>query len=692
MPNLSTHEMQRRPSWLQIVKNTVDQYDDPIHGVQKDAIQNGKDAIPLIGRKKDDTLKEDYVKKNWKFSFELKEIMLHEGGLTRVLMMTDFGTTGLIGNRRVEDFNSNEEIPLEEKWARFESYAVANEGGQTGGSRGQGKFVFVWASNEKKIIYDTRTIKGKYRVGYTTVSTGQSPVFAWDGKDGEEWIRKECGIEPIHSDGVSGTRIIIIDPNNDLVSRIKSGIFLENIQETWWPFIRDFSAHIEVIVDGVASVAVVPEIINKIYSDKDNDDIKHWNKNDLKFKFGQWKGSEYTIKELRIASIKSGNVPEDYKGIAIFRGGMKVQTVQPLYGYEFEDRITGYVLSDYKIDEKLREIEKPSHYEFNNSGIWKKLESVIKEQTKKFGFEKLGIGITSSINNEEKRQASISKALQIFRFISKDWPLDIGGIGVINKPHKPTKPVLIKNRYVSIKDFIFPNPANLAKLDWDQTISGWWLEVGNYKSPNIDLQLESWVSSPSGEILFGIVNERISLKPDSVVSYKGNKSGFEILASKDIFSGSGKYQLHAKITDLKTKNVVDEIGRFFWIDMEPPFKGPFEILPASFSQVLQDQIEIEWKLEYREDGKTLFYNTDHPSFITASQQGSEDIFLGELAGMAGIQLLIENVDTLNPDEARLQKLPFDYDVLFGRDATTRYLETIKMRDRIRHKILSNYLE
>lgn len=561
MPNPSGHEMQRRPNWLQIVTNTVDQYDDPIHGVQKDAIQNGKDAIPSVGRKKDDTLKGDYVKKNWKFSFELKEIVLRKEGLVKVLIMTDFGTTGLTGKRRVEDFDADEEIPLKEKWARFESYAMPNEGGQTLGSRGQGKFVFVWASKRKKIIYDTRTINGKYRVGYTTVKVGQSPVYAWDGEEGEKWIREECGIEPVHLNGASGTRIIIVDPNEELVSRVKSGLFLDNIQETWWPFIRDFGAHIEVIVAGVTSIATVPDLIKNLKGDKDDVNIKHWNRDNFKFRFGQWRGKEYAIKELRIASIEKGNLPDAYRGIAIFRGGMKIQAVQPLYGYEFESRIIGYILLDSKCDEKLREVEKPNHYEFNNLGIWKKLEAIIKEEAKKFGVEKLGIGITNPTNPGEQRQAVVSKALQIFRFISKDWPLNIvgttGGGGGGNGNGGS-----IKYRYVAIKNLVFPNPANVAQLDWDQVLSGWWLEVGNRKSPKIDLQLECWVSSSSSN-LFKIINKKISLKTGSVVSCNGSGSGFSFSAGKDVFPGAGKYQLWARISNLETKKIIDEVVRFF---------------------------------------------------------------------------------------------------------------------------------
>jgi len=691
MPNTSSNEMQRRANWLQIVQNTVDQYDDPIHGVQKDAIQNGKDAILPSGRKKDGTLKKDYVKNNWKFSFELGEIKPRGKTPVKALIMTDFGTTGLMGDKRVADFGPDEEIPLEERWARFESYAMANEGGQTLGARGQGKFVFVAASNEKKIIYDTRTADGKYRAGYTTVTVGTSPVYAWNGKEGERWIRDEVGLTPVHSKGGSGTRIIIVDPKEELIVRLKSGAFLEHIRETWWPFIRDFDAHIEVTVDGVTSIASVPDLIKKISNGRDSADAKFWNKDGLEFKFGQWAGRKYKIKEFRIASITAGNLPEAYRGIAVFRGCMKVQAVQPLYGYDFEGRITGYVILDSNGDEKLREVEKPSHYEFNNSGIWKKIETIIKEQAQRFGAEKLGIGVTGPVNPEERRQASVSKALQIFRFLSKDWPLELTGGGGSGTGGGGGGG-LIKNRYVSIKDFVFPNPANVARFDWGQAASGWWLEVSNRKSPGIDILLECWVSTPSNK-LFEVANEKMSLASDSVASLKNGESGFSFPISKDIFPAVGEYQLRARISDIKTKKIIDEVTRRFWVQTDPPLRAPFDMQPAAFSTIetLSNEVDLEWKLEFREDGNIVWYNIDHPSFIAASRQNEDSIFLGELAGMAGMQLVIRNINTMSAEEANSKKLPFKYDVLFGNDPEARYLETIKMRDRIRHKILSNYL-
>jgi len=669
----------------------MDQYDDSVHGVQKDAIQNGIDAVPPNKKNRDGTIGADYLKDKWRFVFELTEIYPPGGRSIEVLTMTDYGTTGLIGEKRVGDFeNSDEEIPRDEKWARFESYAVANIGAQTLGARGQGKFVFIGSSKKSEMVYDTRKITGGYRVGRTTVTRTTSPVEARDELEGEKWIMDQYGIEPVHSDGNTGTRIIIIDPSEELKERVRSGKFLSHICETWWPLIKYYDAKIEVIVDGVRSVATVPDEIEIFKSTIDSEKIKFWIKDGLQFNFGSAR-EIYTIKEFRIASIEAG-VPEEFRGIAVFRGNMKVKSVQVNFGLEFETRITGYVILEAKGDEKLREIEMPNHYEFRPTGIWKKLETAIKEQAQSFGANKLGIGISASANSQEKRSATISRALQIFKFLSKDWPIDLASHGIINPPIINPPPTSIKLRYVSIKNIVFPNPGNVARLDWGQKLSDWWIEIGNKKSSKIKIKLECWISSSSSKLL-DIIDHEVLLHSQSTVTKKGEDDcGYEFPVNKELFADAGKYQLHARITDLSNKVIIDEVVRSFWVEADPPLQAPFEIQPLSFQQQIPDDVELEWKMDFRDNGYTVYYNTDHPSFSQASELGADSLYIGEVASMAGLQLVIRNVSGPDkPDEKILKKLPFKYDDMFGDDAEKRYLETMKVRQVIRHKIYSNFV-
>ena len=115
-----TDGRQRPVDYINNCRNIADSYPAGIaHGIQKDAIQNGLDAV--VG------------KKPLKFTFELVETP--QG---RFLTMTDAHTSGLTGAvREPEDY---EKLGPEDHWARFESFAFTKEDRvSSSSSQGQNK-------------------------------------------------------------------------------------------------------------------------------------------------------------------------------------------------------------------------------------------------------------------------------------------------------------------------------------------------------------------------------------------------------------------------------------------------------------------------------------------------------------------------------------------------------------------------
>jgi hypothetical protein len=151
-------------NWPADIKAVVDgyrAYTYIAHAVQKDAIQNGWSAR---------TNKKGL---NWTFTFELKETPD-----PKYLLMTDTGTTGLTG-RVLKPEEYELDLPAEEKWGRFEGVAFTQpRSDRTLGSRGRGKFIFVGASKQNTILYDTLRNDGTYRFGFRSVTKTESPVFA----------------------------------------------------------------------------------------------------------------------------------------------------------------------------------------------------------------------------------------------------------------------------------------------------------------------------------------------------------------------------------------------------------------------------------------------------------------------------------------------------------------------------------
>jgi len=160
-------------NWPNEIQEILDGYYDKratlSHAVQKDAIQNGWDAR-LIKKGKNQG-------KNWKFTFELIE----NPDLT-LLVMTDEGTSGLTGKVFTTD-QMDQDFPREERWVRFENLAFKNDKDKDRellGSRGRGKFVFVGASENLSIFYDTLRNDGTYRWGTRYAKGAKCPIKAID--------------------------------------------------------------------------------------------------------------------------------------------------------------------------------------------------------------------------------------------------------------------------------------------------------------------------------------------------------------------------------------------------------------------------------------------------------------------------------------------------------------------------------
>lgn len=217
-------------NWPEDVRAIVDGYRAHTtipHAVQKDAIQNAWSA------------KNNNKGRGWSFTFELIEVRDRN-----FLVMTDEGTTGLTG-RVLTPEEYEMDLPREERWGRFEGVAFTQPREErTLGSRGRGKFIFVGASKEYTILYDTLRDDGIYRFGFRTVTRTESPLHAVDGQDGKRMLSEITGglIAPLSS---VGTRVVIVDPVDELIEDIKNGNFLRCISETWWEIILKYNTNVK---------------------------------------------------------------------------------------------------------------------------------------------------------------------------------------------------------------------------------------------------------------------------------------------------------------------------------------------------------------------------------------------------------------------------------------------------------------
>jgi len=333
-------------NWPEDVRAIVDGYRAHTiisHAVQKDAIQNAWSA------------RKNRKGRGWSFTFELMEAKDR-----KFLLMTDEGTTGLTG-RVLAPEEYEMDLPGEERWGRFEGVAfIQPREERTLGSRGRGKFIFVGASKEHTILYDTLRDDGTYRFGFRTVIKTESPVAAYDGEEGKQKLREMTGnlIEPL---SFMGTRVIIVSPVDELVEDIKREHFLRYIGETWWEIILKYKATIKVKTSGREQTASIPKEFD--LKDEDSRKFKVWVKKNQRIAAGF---REIRIKNLHIVYNADGSVPEDMRGVAFQRDGMKICVIEIRYmGREIAERLYGYINFDPDTEEVLLEDEGIEHYSYD---------------------------------------------------------------------------------------------------------------------------------------------------------------------------------------------------------------------------------------------------------------------------------------------------------------------------------------
>ena len=313
------------------------------HAFQKDVIQNAVGARPSnswIG---------------WRCEIKVVEAKPFSGPC-RVVVISDYGTTGLRGNNY-----SNEEIieksnnqflsnHPEENLGRISS--VSNSGGNKmgGGLFGVGKTLYSIASNENTCTYYFESVSAEgYRASRN--QCGLLPDKAYEGDEAKKWWRQYVGLVPRED---VGTTFVIVDPTDEIVSAIESGEMLQDVEETWWRIIPKCSGENEgIFVNGQkASIPLqyrsdfpgsqfADDHDKPIYADQDN----------------QYRITKYGF------HLVSEELPENLQGFSYYRKGMKICKIDiDRVPDKYRKRFYGYVEVDESWEEELKRLESETHY------------------------------------------------------------------------------------------------------------------------------------------------------------------------------------------------------------------------------------------------------------------------------------------------------------------------------------------
>ena len=590
-------------NWPEDVRAIVDGYRAHTtisHAVQKDAIQNGWSA------------RKNKKGKEWGSTFELVEATDR-----KFLLLTDEGTTGLTGRVLTPD-EYEEDLDRVERWGRFEGVAFTQPRAErTLGSRGRGKFIFVGASKEHTILYDTLRDDDTYRFGFRTVERTESPVAAYDGEEGKQKLGEMTSnlISPL---SFAGLRVIIINPVDELVKDIKNGRFLRYISETWWEIILKYKATIKVKTVGGEQTASIPEEFD--LKDEDSGKFKVWLRKNIRIP-GNFRGR---IKNLHIVYNGNKTIPQDIRGIALQRDGMQICVIEQEYMVrEIAESLYGYINFDFDTEEALLEDEGIEHYSYDfRRSLPAAIKRFVEDEMMRFARGKLGYGVDErEVRREQQRNAerrALTAANSFARVlgIGAGPGVILGGTGGKRVPEKVR---------IQMEELSLPRLTDL-RVNYGESVRNIKLKVVNDDERDIDMRLKLFLRFFDKPLKTFLENDVKVTAHSSSATF----GPFEEKLNEADYPDKGKHTIVASLVSLMEEDkaaVLDYKTKSFYLEEDPPMRGLFERCEG-FSPRPRDQELIKYWMGYSEYGSerglALFYNLDHPAYAAISEN-EEDL-------------------------------------------------------------------
>jgi len=534
-------------NWSSFLKQVHLDYETPpargvTHGLQKDAIQNGWGA------------RKNSKGSEWSFNFSLISCPNNQ----MILTMTDRGTTGLIG--KVYDHSTQidmlpDEIPPHEKLARFE--CMFDSGGGIGpGLFGRGKLLFNVASKKHLIYYESYTINREYRFGKRHIIGRNCEQFhkTLEGDLARKTFTEVTNnvLKPLEQ---PGTRIVIIEPINDVVSAIKNGNFIKYIEETWWEIILKYNAEITATDESGNTIrAQIPKEFNSL----PEKNIDGWRVYKIDNESVELKDDNIVrIKHLHfLLPPAEHTIPEEFRGINVHRKGMKIGPLQ-LSGIpdEISDRFFGYIQLDEDYEELIK--DNITHYDFSfrNKPPYRRLKEIAQDHLDRF-MQELGYRKTSQDPNEKIKRLSEEARLDLDSILSG---MGVSGFGM-GQEKEP-------GIYIFLKDLNLPQDRNHVKIG--EVISDFWYLITNTLNQPKTIQIKVTTRENGIGQIETLYNEKIKVN--------ANK---EFKTQKLKFSINEKYPIGKKINCIanvydENEKIIAQKSFYLNIEFEPSHEEKF---------------------------------------------------------------------------------------------------------------------
>ncbi len=615
--------------------------------IQKDAIQNSWDARE---HKK--------TGKGWECGFEIKSIVNR-----KYLCILDKGTHGLSGTT----FSDEKELSAiltsgkrKEDLAYFLSSNWSGKSSEEGGSRGRGKTLFLAASRDGRIYFDSlRLSDNLYLFGEYYLDKDKQIKFKLCYQDAakEELARITDGkMFPLRD---AGTRILILNPKPAVEEAIKDGSMLAMINNSRWEIIKKYQAKIYVNNGFEMKYATLPSW----YLDNFDEAVCHEYKPRDKDKYGGGlikKGKSYRIKKLVLRYKLNNNLPESIRGLAIQRGGMTIQRLLP-DGWIHEEgmnNIYGWVEMDRELENEMNELcEGPEHLDFSwHKRPAKYLSDYLKSKIRDFAKE-LKLIESEKAKKNKIQKAAEEKALKSLTSLFKKLKLFGKNLGKRKRgtsSRQKNEPLRL-----SISDIKFPRENR--RVNYGEKIENVYVYPINEFEDSIMVLVRLYIVSDKGRtILFD--EKEFNLQPG-----KGPKIGFEtVKISQELEKGG--YVIKAKMRSLEDSTITfpdgtniekgtklyDRIHQKFYVEVAPPEHGPLHFEPKGRDD---KGYIIDWEPE-GDSGYIIYYNEVHPRIkILVNDESKLAEYLTEQGALVALQIKLEEVVAEGEsDDEDLEKL------------------------------------
>jgi len=601
---------------------------------QKDGIQNSWGA--KLGKGKEWECIIFYSKKRAKF-YDL-EIDLEIDSIVGILDRGTTGLTGKIPHAREDTANilgkySNE--IKNQKLAGFLSQDWSTKDFSDLGSRGRGKAIFLYSSQNYFIFFDSlRHDDNQYILGVYFLDKNkdiQIRIIA-DGELAKKQIKNSLQINPLEK---HGTRIFVTNPNPKLVEAIKNQKIDLFIQTTWWEIIHKYQAKIYIIDEGKTRI-IKP---HPYLPPQNEDDF-------IKEKYDLIKIQNYgKIKRITFFYSKEKEIPETCKGIFIQRNGMLIEkySVDRLISTsaDLSNYLYGIVEMDKDLEKEMHRIEGPEHYDFdwvsNPAAI---VLRILKSYLKKFIETHNIVEKEKTYLTEEQKKIHNAVKEKLNKYAKK---LNIHGGIKFSKDNKSSfeKEKNFRIRF-SLAKLVFPGET--TRVDYGEKIRNIFLTAINETNYDVNVELTIFIKNRPNVLTqrvikqIGPINKLI--KRNTTLEKSDVNIGWEeILIKKEEFK-EGRYIIEGKLVildDIKIENQekgsVYKRYQTFYVNTDPEGKDIFDI-KAKKSSNQKEYIEFE------EEGDKiiLIYNSQHPLIQEINDQGGRN--LEQILTIEGLNYLL----------------------------------------------------